>query len=218
MKRFILGIVLLLVTLPGLGQTKSPLLIGIDVLKPVLSVATPNRPAFRLAELTVKVPRQYGSYLSVVGGYGQMRSDTTFRNVLMNLQGGYLKVGVESVTERGFIKGFHGLAAFSNESADYVFSGPNFGDYRAIALRQNRVAVGIEGFLAHQTPLSKRFLLRMSARATLAGMVGNRTDKIPVVFAPGVGLVTGDPIMYSVGVGVHLLYQTNTRPIATPQQ
>lgn len=210
---------LLLICSAGFGQTIRPVLIGIDVAKPLLSLVTPNRPAFRrsafrLAEATVKLPVSRERYLSLAVGYGQLRTDFVYRNVLMNLRGVYVKAGTEKFQRGGLLVGWHGLAAISHESASYSFQGPTFGDYTATAFDHRRVAVGVEGILGYQRTVSNRLLMRVAGRATLAGLLGPRPENIAVVFVPGVGLAAGDPAVYSLGLGVFLFYRTNPRPVA----
>lgn len=214
MKTTIRLAVLLLITSVGFGQTIRPVLIGIDVAKPLLSLVTPNRPAFRLAEATIKLPISQERYLSVAGGYGQLHTDFIYRNVRMNLRGGYVKAGTEKFQRSGLLVGWHGLAAITHESASYSFQGPTFGDYAVTAFERRRVAVGVEGVLGYQRTLSNRLLMRVAGRATMAGLLGPRPDNIAVVFVPGVGLAAGDPAVYSLGLGVFLFYRTNPRAVA----
>lgn len=96
---------LLLFSFTCFGQTTRPVLIGLDVAKPLLSLVTPNRPAFRLAEATIKVPILRERYLSAVGGYGAYRSNPAFRNVLIDAQGLYLKIGAERFSSAGLLVG-----------------------------------------------------------------------------------------------------------------
>lgn len=202
----------------GFGQSRRPVLIGLDVLKPIVSLATPNRPALRLAEIALKLPIPNRHFLSVIGGYGQFNSDVMYRNVFMNVRGPYIKIGSETFIERNVAIGWHGLAALSHESATYFFNGPTFGDYTALAFDRRRVAVGGEGFISYQRVLSRRWVMRGTGRVMLAGLFGSRHDKLPVRFVPGIGLAAGDPAVYSVGFGVHLFYRTNPNPsVSTPK-
>ena len=199
----------------GFGQTKRPVLIGIDIAKPILSLITPNRPAFRLAEATLKIPAPNQRFLSFVAGYGQLRSGAAYRNTFTDAQGVYLKIGSEQFVYTHVAIGWHGLAALTHESATYFFSGPTFGDYSAPAYDRRRVAVGLEGFASYQRVLSKRWVGRITGRITAAGLLGPRNSDVPIRFVPGVGIVTGDSPAYSVGLGVHLLYRTNPAPSAS---
>ena len=214
MKTTIRAAALLLIASVCFGQTMRPVLIGIDVAKPLLSLVTPNRPAFRLGEMTIKLPVSRERYLSLVGGYGQLHTNFIYRNVLMNLRGGYVKAGTEKFQRGGLLVGWHGLAAITHESASYSFQGPTFGDYMVTAFNRRRVAVGVEGILGYQQTMSNRLLMRVAGRATLAGLLGPRPDNMDVVFVPGVGLAAGDPAVYSLGLGVFLFYRTNPRPVA----
>ena len=214
MKATLLAAGLTLMLSVGFAQTIRPVLIGLDVAKPLLSLVTPNLPAFRLAEVTVKRPISRERYLSLVGGYGQMRTDLIYRNVLMDLRGGYVKVGTEKFRRGGLLVGWHGLASLAHESALYSFQGPTFGDYVASAFDRRRVAVGVEGFLGYQRTVFNRLLMRVSGRATLAGLLGPHQNNMPVMFVPGVGLAAGDPAVYSLGLGVFLSYRTNPRSVA----
>lgn len=217
MKTWLPFLIFWLASLSSSGQSKRPVLMGIDVAKPLLSLVTPSRPAFRLAEITLKVPIPEGRYLSVVAGYGRMRSDTIFRNVIMDLRGVYLKAGIERFQSDGLVTGWHGLVALSHEWASYSFRGPAFGDYRATAFDRRRVAVGLEGFVGYQRSLSNRLLFRVSGRATAAGLLGPNASNVPVVFVPGVGLSAGNAVTFGVGLGVHLFYRTNPRPTVVSQ-
>lgn len=212
MKKCLLSAGLLLTISASFGQSRRPVLIGIDVLKPIVSLVTPNRPAFRLMEAALKLPLPNQRFLSIVGGYGQFNSDVMYRNVFMNAQGPYLKIGSEIFIERNVVLGWHGLAALSHESATYFFNGPVFGDYTALAFDRRRVAVGGEGFVSYQRILSRRWVIRGTGRVILAGLLGPRNDQLPIRFVPGIGLAAGDPAVYSVGFGVHLFYRTNPNP------
>lgn len=208
-----------LIVQAGFGQSvQRPVLIGIDVAKPVLSLATPSRPAFRLGEGAVKIPIVKNRYLSIVAGYGQLRSDTIYRNVTMNLRGTYLKVGTEKFLNGGMLIGWHGLVALSKETALYKFGGTTFGDYVATAYDRQRVGVGVEGYLGYQRTLSDHLIVSVSGRVTGAGMLGSRARNEPaVVFVPGVGLAVGDPVVVGFGLGLHLFYRTNPRSVAVPE-
>lgn len=211
MKTRVLTAGLMLLFSVSFGQTKRPVLVGIDVLKPILSAVTPNRPAYRLAEVTLRIPMTT-NYLSIVGGYGQLKSDTVFRNTLLYNRGYYLKVGIESPAKRGLVLGWHGLMAMCHESGSYSFKGYTFGDYTAPIAERQRIAIGFEGFIAYQTSLSERLLFQVSGRATIAGLVGPKDDERPAYFVPGVGNEAGDPLVYSLGLGLHLFYQIPARP------
>ncbi len=191
-------------------QAQRPILIGIDVAKPVLLLLTPSRPAFRLAEATAKFPLTGNRFVSVVVGYGQLRSDTVFRNVLIDGGGGYLKIGSEGVKPGGLVIGWHALASLSRETGTYTFRGPVFGDYSQQAFRRNRFLVGAEGLLGHQWPLSKNFSLRATGRITVGFQPQPNGDgEPPSIFMPGIGPLVGHSLVGSVGIGVHLLYQIN---------
>ncbi len=211
MKRPLLTAGLLLLFTMSFGQTKPPVLVGIDVLKPLLLLVNPNQASFRLAEATVKIPLLSTRYLSVVAGYGQLRSGLVYRNMLLNNRGYYLKVGTETQSKRGLVLGWHGLAALSNETGTYVFDGPTFGNYVGAVPERQRLALGVEGVLGHQFSLSDRLSLRVSGRVTTAVMVGPRADERPTHFVPGIGQVSGDALVYSVGLGLHLFYQLPVR-------
>lgn len=207
-----------LIALTALGQTtrqsvQRPVLIGIDVAKPVLSLIGPYRTAFRLGEATVKLPIARNRYLSIVAGYGQVHSDTIYRNIRMKLSGPYLKIGTEQFISGGILIGWHGMAALTQETATYFFRGTTFGDYVVTAFDRQRVVVGAEGFLGYQRTLSDRLIFRVSGRGTVAGLFGSQSKNEPtVLFVPGVGLASGDPFVASVGLGLHLFYRTNPRP------
>lgn len=207
MKKPLLTAGLLLLFTLSHGQTKLPVLFGIDVLKPLLFLVKPNQASFRLAEATVKIPLPSTRYLSVVAGYGQLQSGLVYRNMWLNNRGYYLKVGTETQSERGLVMGWHGLAALANETGTYQFDGPTFGNYVAAVPERHRLAVGVEGVLGHQFSLSDRLLMRVSGRVTTAVMLGSRADERPTHFVPGIGQVAGNALVYSVGLGLHLFYQ-----------
>ncbi|MBC7569827.1 MAG: hypothetical protein H7319_08860 [Spirosoma sp.] len=212
-----------LITLTAFGQTKRqsvqrPVLIGVDIAKPVLSLISPYRTAFRLGEVTVKVPIAGNRYLSVVAGYGQARSDTIYRNIRMKLSGPYLKIGTERLMSSGLLVGWHGMTALTQETATYSYRGPTFGDYVVTAFDRQRVVVGMEGFFGYQQTLSDRLIFRVSGRATVAGLFGTRSKNEPaVLFVPGVGVALGDPVAVGFGLGLHVFYRTNPRPVAVSQ-
>ena len=200
---------LLLLALPiCVGQPTRPVLIGLDVLKPIFSLATPHRPAYQLAEASMKIPLAT-NHLSITGGYGQLRSGTIHRNVLLDTQGYYLKVGIENspLSKKGIILGWNALIATCHETGTYSFGGPVFGDYVAPVPERRRVAVGLEGVSSHQFFSTKRIALRISGRATIATLLGPKPDDLPAYFVPGFGHVAGDPVVYSIGLGLHLFYQ-----------
>ena len=211
MKRTLFTTGLMLLFTLSYGQTNRPVLIGIDVLKPVLLLVKPNQASFRLAEATVKIPLQSSRYLSIVGGYGQLHSGLVYRNMLLNNRGYYLKIGTETQSGRGLVMGWHGLAALANETGTFVFYGLTFGNFVGAVPQRQRLAVGVEGILGHQFSLSDRFSLRVSGRVTTALMLGSRADERPAHFVPGIGLVSGDALVYSVGLGLHLFYQLPVR-------
>ena len=211
MKRALLTAGLMLLSTLSFGQTKPPVLIGIDVLKPLLLLVKPNQASFRLVEATVKIPLPATRYLSVVAGYGQLRSGLVYRNMLLNNRGYYLKIGTETLSKRGLVMGWHGLAALSNETGMYTFDGPTFGNYVATVPERQRLALGVEGVLGYQFLLSDRLSLRVSGRVTTAVMIGPRADERPTHFVAGIGQVSGDALVYSVGLGLHLFYQLPVR-------
>ncbi len=217
MKQTLLSLVLACLTLPVLAQPGRPVLIGIDVAKPVLSLLSPNRPAFRLAETTVKIPIKKSRYLSIVGGYGSFASGAVSRTVLFDTQGGYVKVGLERPHSDGLTLGWHGLVSRSSEQTAFLFQGPVFGDYSEPTFTRQRMAVGVEGHLGYQHTLSNRLIFRVSGRVGAAGLFGNRVDEIKAVFVPGLGYVVGDPFVVGFGMGLHLFYRTNPRPVAVSQ-
>ena len=212
-----------LIALTAFGQAtrqsvQRPVLIGIDIAKPVLSLVSPYRTMFRLGEVVVKLPITKNRYLSIVAGYGKIYSDTVYRNVKMQISGPYLKIGTERYMSGRFLVGWHGMTALTNETATYSFHGPTFGDYVIKAFDRQRVVVGAEGFLGYQRTLSNRLIFRVSGRATVAGLLGSNTkDQPPVLFVPGVGMPLGDPFVCSLGMGLHLFYRTNPRPVAVSQ-
>ncbi|GAB4027005.1 hypothetical protein [Spirosoma koreense] len=196
------------------GQTARPVLVGFDILKPVLSLATPNRPAFRLLEASVKLP-QTNRYFSITVGYGLFRSDTIYRNILLDTRGYYLKAGRETIRSSGWVVGWNGLIATCHESGTYSFRGPVFGDYVAPIPERSRLAVGLEGVAGYQTRLSQSLQLRLSGRITTAVLFGSKPSDMPAYFVPGMGLTAGDPVVYTVGLGVHLFYQLQSHSTAT---
>ena len=218
MNRLLRIAVLLLLSGMGFGQTIRPVLIGIDVAKPFLSLLTPNRPAYRLGEMTLKTPISRERYLSLAGGYGAMYTSPAFRNVLIDSRGIYLKIGTEQFKSGGLAIGWHGLLTMTRESASYSFQGPTFGNLEGSVYDRRRVGVGVEGVIVYQRTLSTRLLMRVSGRATVAGMFGPRHEEIPAAFVPGVGQVAGDPVVYGLGFGLFLLYRINPRaPVSSPR-
>jgi len=210
-----LCIIILFGSLPAIGQSvQRPVLIGIDVAKPVLSLVTPDRPQFRLAEATVKIPIAKGRYLSIMGGYGSLNSDAVSRTVLINAQGGYAKLGTEKIHPDGLVTGWHGLVSSVHEQGALLFKGPVFGDYSEPTFTRQRVSVGFEGHLGYQRTLSNHLIFRVSGRVGMAGLFGNRVDDIKAVFVPGLGYVIGDPVVVGFGLGLHLFFRTNPRPVA----
>lgn len=212
MKKAILTTGLMLLFTLCFGQTKLPVLVGVDVFKPLLWLARPNQASFRLAEATVKIPLPSTHYLSVVAGYGQLLSGPVYRNMRLNNRGYYLKVGTETGSKRGLVMGWHGLAALSSETGTYQFDGPTFGNYVAAVPARQRLAVGVEGVLGHQFSLSDRLSMRVSGRVTTALILGPRADERPTHFVAGIGQVAGSGVLlYSVGLGLHLFYQLPVR-------
>jgi len=141
-----------------------------------------------------------------------------YRNILMKLSGPYLKIGTERFMPGGFLLGWHGMAALTRETATYSFRGPTFGEYVATAFDRQRVVVGMEGFFGYQQTLSDRLIFRVSGRATVAGLFGTRSKNEPaVLFVPGVGVALGDPVAVGFGLGLHVFYRTNPRPVAVSQ-
>lgn len=201
-------------SLPAIGQSVRPVLIGLDVAKPVLSLVTPNRPAFRLAEATVKIPISGNRYLSVVGGYGSLASNAFSRTVLVDSRGYYVKLGLEKLHPNGIVTGWHGLVSSTWEQGAFLFKGPVFGDYSEKTFTRYRVAIGIEGHLGYQHTLSKRLIYRVSGRVSGAGLLGSRVSDIKAVFVPGIGYAVNDPVAIGLGLGLHLFYRTNPRPVA----
>ncbi|SOD91660.1 hypothetical protein SAMN06269250_3576 [Spirosoma fluviale] len=205
---------LLLAPSVSFGQKSPSVLIGVDVLKPVFSAVGPAHNAYRLAEATVKIPLST-TYLSIVGGYAGLRSDTIFRNIRLHDEGYYLKVGVERIGDGGLVLGWHGLVSSYRQSGTYFFKGTTFGDYESPIPDLSNLAIGLEGILGHQTALSPRFLLRFTGRVTTAAIFGTKDGGVPPYFVPGIGHVAGNSLVYSVGVGIHLFYQLHPRPTAT---
>ncbi|MCX6219047.1 hypothetical protein [Spirosoma sp.] len=214
MKSRLLGIGLLLASSVSFGQNRPSALIGVDVLKPLFSVVRPGHNAYRLAEATVKIPLRT-NYLSITGGYTSIQSDTIFRNMRLHDEGYYLKIGVENVGPGGLVLGWHGLAAIYRQSGTYFFKGTTFGDYESPISNRTNAAIGVEGLLGHQMTLSSRFSLRLTGRITTAALFGPKDGGVPAYFVPGIGHVAGNSLVYSVGVGIHLLYQLHPRPTAT---
>lgn len=214
MKSRLLGIGLLLAYSVSFGQNRPSVLIGLDVLKPVFSVVRPSHNVYRLAEATIKIPLST-NYLSIAGGYASLQSDTIFRNMRLHDEGYYLKIGVENVGPGGLVLGCQGLVSLYRQSGTYFFKGTTFGDYESPIPNQADAAIGVEGLLGHQMELSPRFTLRLTGRITTAALFGPKDGGVPPYFVPGIGHVAGNSLVYSVGVGIHLLYQLHPRPTAT---
>lgn len=216
MKKTVLTAGLMLLFTMSYSQTKQPVLIGVDLLKPILSLATPNQPAYRLAEATIRIPLN-ANYLSISAGYSCLHSDIIYRNILLNTQGYYLKIGQEAhpPSRKGLVLGWNGLISTCRETGTYSFSGPTFGDYVAPIPERRRVAIGFEGTLGYQFPLSQRLLLHLSGRVTAAALLGSKMGEVRAYFVPGIGHTFSDPLVYSVGLGLHLLYQIQPRSSAT---
>jgi hypothetical protein len=204
MKSCLLVVGLLLYSISSFAQTDRPILVGIDVLKPALLLATPNRTLFRLAEATIKIPNASGRYLSLMAGYGECHSGVIYRNVKLDTYGYYVKIGTEPGKQLGFTASWNSLIGFVHEDGNYTFQGPTFGDYLAPIPARNRAVIGFEGILAHQFRLSESLLLRLSGRLTPALLIGPKEDKVNAYFIPGIGLVAGDPLVCGVGIGLHL--------------
>ncbi|WP_461148611.1 hypothetical protein [Spirosoma pulveris] len=95
------------------------------------------------------------------------------------------------------------------------FRGSTFSDYESPIPDRTHAALGLEGLIGYQTALSSRLSLRLTGRLTPAVLFGPKDGEVHPYFAPRIGHVTGKSLAYSVGVGIHLLYQLHPRPTAT---
>ncbi|MEZ0487442.1 hypothetical protein [Fibrella aquatica] len=100
---------------------------------------------------------------------------TVQRNIYQAGHSAHIRVGVEH-TYPTLILGYGGLLSGWSGQGSFFFSGPTFGDYQETIGRRSGLAVGGEGHIGADIPLSNRLSMRPLVRGTILtrmGMVNN---------------------------------------------
>lgn len=153
----------------------------------------------------------------IEGGYTGFGNVLTQRNIRLDQQGGFLKVGRERRHQNISATLLLVLAGWQ-QSGRYVLPGTTFGPFEGTIPSANHFTMGVEGQIAGSVPLGERSALRIAFRLNALlpfdrNSVGN-VDEFRTPYVPGVGFITQNRWPLSAGIGFQYEYRLRPRRLA----
>lgn len=214
MKRLILLVIMNLVWVRGNAQKiySTPVYLGLDVVKGIPSYVFPDKYFIRntmIIEPYVRFNTQKPRRSILIGaGYasGHSKTDTSRQISNQKFSGVYFKVGFEKKNIRMPMSiGIGPILSIAGFKANYQFKGPTFGDYKATFRDNKNLAIGAEGYMTYDLPLSERFSLRFLGRAVIAARTGGT---ISPDYYPGIGYTRDlQKFLFSGGFTTQLFFR-----------